>query len=120
ATNQSVAELFMAGFLPGIVIVILVCGYLVIKSPPVDKSEKGTNGKSEIGEALKKSLPVLVLPIIILGGIYGGIFTPTESAAVAAIYAAIISLILKDIKLKDIPKIIGGSTKTIGQLMIII
>ena len=120
ATNQSVAKLFMAGFLPGILIVVLVCGYLVIKAPPVEKNEGKDRGKSEIGEALKKGLPVLVLPIIILGGIYGGIFTPTESAAVAAIYAAVISLILKDIKIRDIPKIIGASSKTIGQLMIII
>ncbi len=119
ATSQSVAELFMAGFLPGIAIVVLVSIYLAAKSEPVTAKSGLFDGK-EIGTAFKRSVPVIILPLIILGGIYSGIFTPTEAAAVAAFYAAAASLVLKDIKWKDIPKIIGDSSKTAGQLMIII
>lgn len=119
ATNQSVAVLFMAGFLPGIAIVMLVGIYLAARSKPVESGGRLFDGK-EIGSAFKRSIPVMVLPVIILGGIYGGIFTPTEAAAVAAFYAAIASLILKDVTWRDIPKIIGNSCKTAAQLMIII
>ena len=119
ATSQSVAELFMAGFLPGIAIVILVSIYLAAKSKPVVVTGRFFEGK-EIGLAFKRSIPVMVLPIIILGGIYGGVFTPTEAAAVAAFYAAIASVVLKDITWRDIPKIVGRSCKTTAQLMIII
>jgi len=70
--------------------------------------------------ALIEGIPVLVLPIIILGGIYGGVFTPTEAAAVAAIYTCVASLLLKDISLKDVPKIVIDSAKMTAQLMIIV
>jgi C4-dicarboxylate transporter DctM subunit len=70
--------------------------------------------------ALRESIPVLVLPIIILGGIYGGVFTPTEAAAVAALYACLASLSLGDFTPKDLPGIFMGTCKTSAQLMVII
>jgi len=121
ATNTSVAKLFMAGLLPGILIVAIVSTYLVAKCPPVSDEEiEALTGKTSLGNAFFKSLPVMVLPIIILGGIYGGIFTPTEAAAVAAIYACVAALALRDLKISDIPKVLVTSCKTSGQLMILI
>jgi C4-dicarboxylate transporter DctM subunit len=73
-----------------------------------------------LGKAFKRSIPVLVLPIIILGSIYGGIATPTEAAAIAAVYAAVCSLVMKDINIRSLPSILKGSMKTAGQLMILI
>jgi len=121
ATNSSVAKLFMAGLLPGILIVLIVSVYLIIKCKPVsDEEVEAITGKTSLGKAFLNSLPVMVLPIIILGGIYGGIFTPTEAAAVAAIYACVGALALRDLKLSDIPKVLINSCKTAGQLMVLI
>lgn len=125
ATNTSVAKLFMAGLLPGILIVVIVSIYLIIKGRKNPKEDSTAEQKDELaeltlGKAFVQSIPVIVLPVIILGGIYGGIFTPTEAAAVAVVYAAIASLVLKDITIKDFPKIIGDSCKTAAQVMVLI
>lgn len=119
ATNTSVSKLFMAGLLPGCLIVVVVGIYLVIKCKPAE-NPVDVSGGITLGKAFIESIPVLVLPLIILGGIYGGIFTPTEAAAVAVVYAAVASLILKDIKIKDLPGIIANSSKTAAQIMILI
>ena len=121
ATNTSIARLFMAGFLPGMLIVGIVSTYLFMTCKHnTDEEVKEVTGDKTLKTAIYESAPVMVLPVIILGGIYGGVFTPTEAAAVAALYAGLASLALKDFKLKDIPGIIMGTCKTSGQLMIII
>lgn len=69
----------------------------------------------------KDSIWALLMPVIILGGIFGGIFTPTESAAVAVVYALLVSLLIyKDIKIKDIPGIfVDGAISTATILMLV-
>ncbi len=119
ATNTSVSELFMAGLLPGCLIILIVGVYLIIKCKPAEVPIDVTGGIT-LGKAFLQSIPVIILPIIILGGIYGGVFTPTEAAAVAVIYATIVPLLLKDIKFRDLPKVVGDSCKTAGQIMVLI
>jgi C4-dicarboxylate transporter DctM subunit len=69
----------------------------------------------------KDAIPGFFLLIIIMGGIYGGIFTPTEAAAVAAIYAVLVSLfVYKDITIKDLPKVFVDASKTTVMVMFII
>lgn len=125
ATNTSTAELFMAGLLPGLLIVLIVSIYLIFrcKSIPAKDSSAESSDSTQgltLGCAFLNSLPVLVLPLIILGGIYGGFFTPTEAAAIAVVYACIAALCLKDITFRNLPKIFMGSCKTSAQIMILI
>ncbi|NCU62144.1 MAG: TRAP transporter large permease subunit, partial [Candidatus Fonsibacter ubiquis] len=97
-TEQSVGRIFLAGILPGL--------------------------KASFKEVLvsaKEAIPGFFLLIIIMGGIYGGIFTPTEAAAVAAVYAVLVSLfIYKDIAFKDLPRVFVDSSKTTVMVMFII
>lgn len=115
-TSESIADLFKAGILPGIVMAIflIVANIVICKKTgmgAVDKSQKGT---MTAGEAMKARLKLvakttkdgfwaLLSPVIILGGIYAGIFTPTEAACVSVVYSLIVSLfIYKEMTLKDI------------------
>ena len=85
----SVVDLFKAGIGPGIVLVILLCGYMLYASPK--KSENRFSIKDFLFH-LKKGILSLLMPLIILGGIYSCFFTATESAAVAVVYAVIVEL----------------------------
>lgn len=127
ATETSITNLFIAGFLPGIFIVILVSIYLVyqcnrnIRLGQVNwvKMER-TTGK-EFLQVFKKSIPVLVLPVIILGSIYTGLATPTEAGAISSVYTAVVAiLVLKDIKIKELPNKLGSACRVTGQLFILI
>lgn len=74
-----------------------------------------------IRTALARAIPGLLMPVIILGGIYGGIFTPTESAAVAAIYALVVGVFVsRDLKLRDIPRIFSTAGIQSARIMFII
>ncbi len=76
---------------------------------------------SVIGKAFLRAIPGLMMPIIILGGIYGGIFTPTESAAVAAVYALVIGLfVMRDLKLRDVYRIFSTAGVQAARIMFII
>lgn len=120
ATDTSVAQLFMGGFLPGLVVVFIVGIYLFIKC----KTSAFTGGRTSAGDiknAFLKGIPVLILPVIILGFIYGGVFTPTEAGAVAAAYSAVVGvLFLKDITLSQSLALLKESAKTTGQIFILI
>ena len=82
----------MAGFLPGIFICLVLCvvAHFLCKKQGFEPSERAAT--EEKVQAFKDAILALLMPIIILGGIYAGIFTPTESASVACIYALIISV----------------------------
>ena len=114
--NLSIPEMFVAGGIPGLVIACALAIVNVIfayRNPEVLKYA-GTI-KFDAGYCLKmfwKALGALGLPVLILGGIYGGIFTPTESAAVGIVYAVILGFALGELKVKDFPKILISSLKT--------
>lgn len=79
ATETSITKLFLAGILPGILIVVIVSVYLIIMCKPRPGVEKEKFSARAFGKALWKGLPVLVLPVLVLGSVYTGICTPTES-----------------------------------------
>ncbi|WP_312159456.1 TRAP transporter large permease [Oscillibacter sp.] len=92
ASGTSVGDLFKAGFIPGILIgiaLMIVC-YIISKKQGYKGSEHSQNGKTSFLRTFFDSLPALMAPVIILGGIYGGIFTPTEAAVVATVYSLIV------------------------------
>lgn len=117
----SIASLFLAGFVPGVLLGLFqmgVVGYYSRKRqypkgrlPSLKESLKG------VGDAVL----VLMLPIIILGGILSGIFTPTESACIASFYALFISFfVYRDIRVRDLPRILINTGATSSLVMLVI
>lgn len=102
--NTSVAAMFMSGIVPGLILclaLMLVNRWQIKKYPAVQQFERAS--RPERSAAFKAAILPLLTPVIILGGIYGGIFTPTEAAAIAVFYAFILSIfIMRLLKLKDV------------------
>ena len=119
--NVSVAEIFMAGFLPGIFIGCSLMGYSYYMSRKHGwRSEKRYTLKEGI-KIIKDGLWALFLPILVLGGIYGGIFTPTEAAAVSVVYALFVELfIYKELKISKLFNICRDSAILSGCLLFIL
>lgn len=127
ATETSISKLFICGFLPGIVLVVIVAIYLfVVCKENAFATKAAENGEDDInnltfGKALKEGILVLLLPIIVLGGIYSGLCTPTESGAVAALYSFIVAVfVYRDLKPRDLMGICRDSAKTTAQIFILI
>jgi len=120
ATDTNIAQLFLAGFVPGLIIVAIVSAYLFIRY----KQSNLAGGKttlSEVGRSFVKGLPVIFLPVIILGGIYAGIYTPTEAGAIAAVYSLLMGVIgLRDIRWSQILPIMMSSARITGQIFLLI
>ena len=122
--NLSIPAMFVAGITPGLVIAIalsLVNIIFAYRNPEVLKHAHDM--KFDFKHSLKmfwKALGALGLPVLILGGIYGGVFTPTESAAVGIVYALIVGFALKELKVKDLPRILISSLKTSTMVNFII
>ena len=117
--NTSIAGLFMAAVTPAILIALMQC---VIAHRTAKKRGYPSYGKStwkEKGQATLKALPALFLPVIILGGIFSGIFSITEASGVAVVYSAIIAFFVnRSVKLKDIPDMIEAAS-TSGLVLIL-
>lgn len=118
--NTSIAGLFLAAIVPAVLVTVaqMLVAYFVAKKRNYPRYEK-VSVRQKI-EATKKALPVLLLPIIILGGIFGKVFTVTEASAVAALYSFIIAFIVKkDAKLSDLPEIFIETALTTGLVIIL-
>jgi tripartite ATP-independent transporter DctM subunit len=119
-SSVSIAAMFLAGVLPGVFLGLVqmgLCYYFAVKyNHPV----KAKTSLREKIQATYDALPVLVLPVIILGGIISGIFTATESAAIAVFYALIIAIARKKLNLKILYKCCLRAAKTTCSIMLII
>jgi C4-dicarboxylate transporter DctM subunit len=104
--DTSIGDLFVGGFIPGMMMglaMMLVSWYLAKKR---GIPAEGKFSIENTFKAFKNSFFALLTPVIIIGGIYGGIFTPTEAAAVAAVYGILVGMfVYRELKLKDFPKI---------------
>ncbi len=120
-TEESVGKLFIAGVVPGLVLTAFFIIYAVYKSrrggfTPMEKTSWG-----ERLRVTKKNFWGILLPFIIIGGIYSGAFTPTEAAAVGLVYSLVITLfVYKSLRLRDIPDICLRSITTSCMVAIII
>ena len=120
-TEVSVGRMFMAGVMPGLLLGLMLmtavwwrAGKLKIKPPP-------KASVSEVLRAFKDSMWGLALLVIIMGGIYGGIFTPTEAAAVSAVYALVVAVfIYRDLSAKQLPHVFLEAGRTTVMLMFIV
>ncbi|HHT7893761.1 TPA: C4-dicarboxylate TRAP transporter large permease protein DctM [Pasteurella multocida] len=121
ATETSVGKLFMAGVVPGLLlgVALMVAIYIVARIKNLPAQPRAS--VKEWFRAARKAIWGLLLMVIILGGIYSGIFTPTEAAAVAAVYSFVVAVfIYKDIKLSECPRVLLESGKLSVMLMFII
>ena len=123
ATGASVGALFMGGVIPGLLIGFSLMAYSAIycKKRGYINHESEPFSWGNVGAAFKEGIWALLVPVIILGGIYGGIFTPTEAAAVAVAYGLCVGLfIYKDLKLNDLFRIFSNAALTTATVMIIL
>lgn len=127
ATGVSTGELFIGGILPGILIGLCMMVYAVWYCKRNGEDRELINTKMEelrargFGKLFLESLPALLCPIIVLGGIYGGYVTPTEAACISVFYALIVSLfVYKTIKPKDLIPMLRNAVKTYGGLAFVL
>ncbi|MGE5169161.1 MAG: TRAP transporter large permease [Rudaea sp.] len=121
ATSTSVGQLFIAGIVPGIVLGLMLMGAIYLRARMIDLPREPRATLREVLVAGRESIWGLLLLVIILGGIYGGIFTPTEAAAVAAVYAfAIAVFVYRDIGLRHVPRVLVDAGRVTVMLMFII
>ena len=121
ATETSVGQLFMAGVIPGVVLGLMLIVAIYVRARILDIPREPRASMGEVLKAGRDSLWGLLLIVIILGGIYGGVFTPTEAAAVAAVYAFIIAVfVYGDIKMAQVPKVLLEAGKVTVMLMFIV
>ncbi|MDL2258999.1 TRAP transporter large permease [Eubacteriales bacterium OttesenSCG-928-K08] len=120
-SGVSIGKIFMAGIIPGILmgVCLIVVALIICKKKNIKKMEKASAKERWI--AFKDAIWGLLMPVIILGGIYGGFFTPTEAAAVAAVYGLLVGVfVYKSIKLKDLVRLLIDSAKGTASVMLIV
>ncbi|WP_461881390.1 TRAP transporter large permease subunit [Fusicatenibacter sp.] len=121
-TGVSIADMFTAGIVPGILmgVALVIVVLLEAKKHNIQPTQKKATAK-ERWDAFKDAFWGFLMPVIILGGIYGSVFTPTEAAAVSVVYGLFVGIfIYKEIKLKDLWDLMVDSAKTTGGIMLIV
>lgn len=120
-TNLSISELFMAGVVPGLLIALGIgfITYFYAKKLNIQGDKRATG--REVIIALKEGILAIIMPAIIIGGIVSGVFTPTESGAIAVVYALIVGMFFyKEVKVKDLPKVFLKSAGMTGMSILIV
>ena len=121
ATNTSVGALFMAGIVPGIALALTLGGVTYYRARKFNYPRLEKASWSERWRTFRESVWGLLLILIVMGGIYTGLFTPTEAAAMSAVYAFIIAVfVYKDLSIKDVPRVLLNSANMSAMLLYII
>lgn len=120
----SITKLFIGGVIPGLMITagLVTLVYYIAKTRGYGlDSELAAKKRLPVGRALREAAWSLAVPGIILGGIYGGIFTPTEAAVVACVFAMFVGIfIYKELQFRDIPKVFKKATLTSGTILLLV
>ncbi|GLB61512.1 TRAP transporter large permease [Cytobacillus sp. NCCP-133] len=120
--SVSIGDMFIAGIIPGIMVGIglMIYSYIHSKKMGYTGSDQKTTAKG-ILTAIWEAKWALMIPVVILGGIYGGIFTPTEAAVVAVVFGLVVSVfVYKELKFKDLPQIFVDSALTTASVLVIV
>ena len=120
-SQASVSALFVAGYIPGIlwILTCMFCVWLYVRKRPELRGERWVTPKEGL-QTLWRAIPSLGLIVVIIGGIVVGVFTPTEGAAIAVVYAAVLSLLYRTIVVRDFPKILLDATRTSSVVLFLI
>lgn len=116
----SIGQALLAGFIPGIIIgiIFMIYNYSYCKKHGIGDRVKFQPKK--LGTAFVRAIPALLTPVILLGGVYTGIYTPTEGAAIAVVYTILVSIYLyKNLTWKDIPRIIAKNARSTGVILFV-
>lgn len=119
--NLSVGDMFMGGIIPGIILglMLILCSFYLTRNMNLRVEEKATF--KEFWAAFKESIWALICPLIVLGGIYGGVFTPTEASVVAVFYSIIIgAFVYKELSWKQLIECFSNTLSTSAMVMLII
>ena len=120
AASVSVGKLLIGGLIPGLVLALCMMVYIYFVSKKRHYPKHEFEGFPALGRSFVKSLPALLTPCIILGGILTGVCTPTEASAVAVGYALILSLVSRNLSLKDLPRILDETILTTMSVLFIV
>ena len=121
ATNTSVGALFMAGVVPGLALAATLGGVTWYRARKFDYPRQAKATWAERWKSFRASVWGLLLIVVVMGGIYTGIFTPTEAAAMSAVYAFFVAVfVYRDMGLKDVPKVLLNSANMSAMLLYII
>jgi tripartite ATP-independent transporter DctM subunit len=120
SAGVSIGALFFAGVLPALVLAAVLCLYVYLYARKNDPPQVAAQGNAHVGLALVTALPILVTPVIILGGILGGVFTPTEAAAAAVAYLLLLSLLYRSLTLEALYGVFLRSAATTGSILLIV
>ncbi len=116
----SIGDMFLAGVVPGLLMGIALCFLIYFKSKKMGYGGEKFKGGANVLRSFREAIWGLLMPVIILGGIYGGIFTATEAAVVAVVYGLIVGFfIYKDLRISDLPKIFESTVIGTAVVMFI-
>ncbi|WP_404288712.1 TRAP transporter large permease [Glutamicibacter arilaitensis] len=120
-SSTSIAALFVAGYGPGLVWILacMLVIYLYSRKHKETRSTERVTFAVAI-QTLVKAIPSLLMIVIVIGGILSGVFTPTESAAIAVVYCLILGFVYRAIKVRDLPEILLNATKTTAIVMLLV
>ena len=119
--NVSIAGLFLGGVLPGLVLAGLLMVYIYFVARKHDYPRDAKTPARELAVAAWKALPALFMPVLIMGGILSGMFTPTEAAGVTVLYAAVMgAFYYRKLTFKSLPKVLLASGLESGMVMLLI
>jgi len=120
-SNDQLEALFLTGFLPGVIIMLAMSAYAYFACRKMGMKQRPRPSAVEVISVLKESIWALMLPVLIFGGIYSGLFTANEAAVVACFYAFFVEICIhKDMKVQDVKKVIVSSALTSATLLIIV
>ena len=121
SAEVSIGELFIAGFGPGLLIGGVLMVFVILYARVKGYGRKDHEGRLPFVTATRRAALALLMPVIILGGIYGGVFTPTEASVVAVFYALVVGVgIYRETKIADLPRVLQKSVISSAVIMFII
>ncbi|HMB15787.1 MAG TPA: TRAP transporter large permease [Pelovirga sp.] len=120
-SNDPLEALFLTGFIPGLLIMVAMSlyAYIVCKKQGLQTTQRPTF--KEAAKVIREGIWALLLPVLIFGGIYSGLFTANEAAVVACFYAFFVEIVIhRDLKLRDVKRVVVSSAVTSATLLIIV
>lgn len=120
SAGVSVGALFFAGVLPALVLTLILCVFVYLNAKKNPIHDEGSAEGIPLSRAITMALPVLFTPVIILGGILGGVFTPTEAAAAAVVWVLILSAVYRSLSFKAFRGVLVKTSTTTGSILLIV